>query len=94
MRGRELKYNRASRAETGRVRPHARAGVEMKLSSIRSLRLIVRPHARAGVEIHAIISDGGESMFALMRGRELKFLTARETAAATAFALMRGRELK
>ena len=33
------------------VRPHARAGVEMKILRIKSAIDDVRPHARAGVEI-------------------------------------------
>ena len=56
---------------------------------------IVRPHARAGVEIRAMAAPSGAvAGFALMRGRELKFIKAPLSLRSGPFALMRGRELK
>ena len=55
------------------VRPHARAGVEIRCWLLRRFERIVRPHARAGVEMRrAPVRRAAAREFALMRGRELK----------------------
>ena len=55
-----------------KVRPHARAGVEMYAVNVDFRVWIVRPHARAGVEMILIWDKCYGGTFALMRGRELK----------------------
>ena len=73
MRGRELKWRRrADTTAAARVRPHARAGVEIFPTQARRRQSRVRPHARAGVEMRGCTRPVTSTRFALMRGRELK----------------------
>ena len=95
MRGRELKSASCCVGLHIQVRPHARAGVEIRPPAPDLSRLFVRPHARAGVEIVLQRVTGRAILrFALMRGRELKFSRPRASRHTCLFALMRGRELK
>ena len=73
MRGRELKsFVAGFRHAVDGVRPHARAGVEIRIVANGSKVLLVRPHARAGVEMRVERPRSVLVKFALMRGRELK----------------------
>ena len=73
MRGRELKFPRQKWPSPPLVRPHARAGVEIVLLRGLLRSSGVRPHARAGVEICGAGRLASPFVFALMRGRELKY---------------------